>query len=59
MNRTPNARENDKAKEVMQKGVDDVIQDKKDDRIGTEEAKRNVADQLHDAAEKDIYTRRK
>ena len=43
----------------MQKGVDDVIEDKKDDRIGTEESRRNVAEQLHDAAEKDTQTRRK
>lgn len=52
MNESPNAKASKKAKRVMNKAVDKVINDKKKESIGTKEAEEKVADDLMDAARK-------
>jgi hypothetical protein len=53
MDRKPNQRASDKAKDAMKKAVGKVIDDKNKEPIGTTEAERKVASDLIKAARRD------
>jgi hypothetical protein len=48
------ARDARKAKDAMNRAVGEIIDQKKHEPIGTEEAEQKVADDLHQAAEHDV-----
>ena len=49
----PSQKGSEKAKDAMHKAVDKIIDQKKHEPIGNEEAERKVADDLNEAAHKD------
>ena len=55
----PAQRDARKAKDAMDRAVDKIIDQKKHEPIGTEEAERKVADDLHHAAEHDAKIHKK
>lgn len=51
--RTPLEQDTKKAEDAMHRAVDRTIEEKKHEPLGSEQAKRQVAEDLKDAAEKD------
>jgi heme-degrading monooxygenase HmoA len=59
MGRTPQEDASNKATRAMQEAVDKVIDEKKQEEIGTKEAEAEVAEDLHAAARNDTGKRRR